>query len=164
MVRIPSAWARAGFAGLGGGVRVAPPRVRRIQVVPIEKYRTPLSVDLGSSGIPPAATFGSAGTAYAAVGPSGLGESWSCDQCYLATSIGQLDPALVVVYVGPYMGAGNAVQAYAVTGSLSGGSSQFGLGGITIPDGWFIQAYWSNGTPGATATLRVTGVKTVLIA
>ena len=51
---------------------------------------------------------------------------------------------------------------YAVTGSLSGGSSQFGLGGVGVPFGWFVWAVWTGGVIGEFAYLRVTGQKTVL--
>ena len=40
--------------------------------------------------------------------------------------------------------------------------SQFGLGGAALAFGWFVYAVWTGGTPGATANLRVTGVKTAL--
>ena len=99
------------------------------------------------------------GTATAQVGPQGLGQSWSLDQCYLSTSAGQFDTAQCVVYVGPL-----ALPQSAVTGSLQGGSSQFGLGGIGLADGWFVWAVWSGGTPGSLCYLRVTGAKTVLAA
>lgn len=59
------------------------------------------------------------------------------------------------------MGPG-AVAQYAVTASLAGGASQFGLGGAALAFGWFVFAVWTGGTPGATANLRVTGVKTAL--
>lgn len=95
--------------------------------------------------------------AEAFVGPPGGGDVWSLDQCYISTSVGQLDPAQCIVYVGP-----QPVAQYAVTGSLAGGSSQFGLGGINLAFGWFVWAIWTGGTPGAFGYLRVTGTKTVL--
>lgn len=97
------------------------------------------------------------GTVQAFVGPSSGGDLWSLDQCFLSTSVGQLDAAQCVVYVGAL-----PVPQAAVTGSLAGGGSQFGLGGVGVPFGWFVFAVWSGGTPGATAYLRVTGAKTVL--
>jgi hypothetical protein len=102
-----------------------------------------------NSGIP--------GTTEAFVGPSAFGESWALDQCFLSTSVGPLDPAQCTVYVGP----GVAAQ-YAVTGSLAGGGSQFGLGGLGLAQGWFVWAVWSGGTPQSFAYLRVTGTKSVL--
>lgn len=117
----------------------------------------------GTVGSQYSATFpqnlGIPGTATALVGPQGLGQSWALDQCYLSTSVGQLDPAQCQVFAGPL-----PLPQMAVTGSLRGGSSQFGLGGLGIADGWFIYAVWSAGTPGAQCYLRVTGTKTVLSA
>jgi hypothetical protein len=140
---------------------MAPPNVRRITVTPWEQYNNLVTVDIGNDGVAQVATFGSGGTAYAFCGPDGLGASWSLDQCYLSTSVGPLDSAQVIVYLGPYMGPNGAVQQYAVTNSLAGGGSQFGLGGLALEDGWYVQAYWTGGTSGAEAQLRVTGAKTV---
>ena len=64
--------------------------------------------------------------------PAGLGQSWALDQCYLSTSIGQLDTSQCTVYVGPL-----ALPTYAVTGSLQGGSS-----------GWFVWAPYEIFEPG----------------
>jgi hypothetical protein len=158
MVRIPASWAgsRAALAGSG---RAAWPQVRRIPVTDVSRYIVPVTVDLGNDGMAPNATFSGAGAATAQIGPSGLGQSWSLDQCYLSTSAGQLDAAQAQVFVGPL-----ALPQYAVTGSLQGGSSQFGLGGLGVPDGWYVWALWTGGTAGALAYLRVTGAKTVLTA
>lgn len=105
-----------------------------------------------------AATLGTvAGGTTAQVGPSAFGESWSLDQCYLSTSAGPLDPSQCTVFVGPL-----PVPQYAVTGSLAGGGSQFGMGGVGLTQGWFVWAVWTGGTGSAQAYLRVTGTKTVL--
>ena len=61
------------------------------------------------------------------------------------------------MYVGPL-----PLPQYAITGSLAGGGSQFGMGGVGLAFGWFVYAVWSGGTTGAFAYLRVTGTKTVL--
>ena len=71
---------------------------------------------------------------------------------------GQLDASQCVVYAGPL-----PLAQYAVTGSLAGGGSQFGLGGVSVPFGWFMWGLWSGGVPGSVAYLRVTGPKTVLV-
>jgi len=162
MVRIPASWrgTRAALAGSGRGG--APTVVRRINVTDVSRYVVPVTVDLGNDGVAPVATFtglAGAAVAQAQIGPSGLGQSWALDQCYLSTSIGQLDTSQCTVYVGPL-----ALPTYAVTGSLQGGSSQFGLGGLGLADGWFVWALWTGGTPGAQAYLRATGAKTVLAA
>jgi hypothetical protein len=164
MVRVPASFRQAGFAGLSGSGLPGVPKVRPIRVAPIIQYNDLVTVDIGNDGSPSSATstFLSGGTAYAYCGPGGLGQSWSLDQCYLSSSVGPLDASQVIVYVGPWMGPQGAVAQYAVTSSLAGGGSQFGMGGLTLDDGWFVQAYWTGGTPGAIAYLRVTGTKTAL--
>ena len=155
MVRVPRGWqlhAPAGSQrayGVGG--------IRRITPADPASYIRQVSVDLGNDGMAPQVTFTAAGTAQAFIGPSGSGDTWSLDQCFLSTSIGQLDPAQCILYAGPL-----PLANYAVTGSLAGGGSQFGLGGVTVPFGWFAWALWTGGTPGALATLRLTGTKTTL--
>ena len=106
-------------------------------------------------GSAPAGVSSGAGQAF--IGPSSGGDLWSLDQCFLSTSTGPLDPAQCTVYAGPL-----PLANYAVTGSLSGGSSQFGLGGVGVPFGWFVWAVWTGGVIGEFAYLRVTGQKTVL--
>jgi hypothetical protein len=156
MVRVPASWAGA-VAGLAGSQRGRGISAQPIRTTPVGQYTRLVTVDLGNDGVANPATFTAGGAAQAFVGPSGLGQSWALDQCYLSTSTGQLDLALCSVYAGP-----QPVPTMLVTGSLQGGSSQFGLGGIGIPDGWFVWALWTGGTPGALAYLRVTGTKTVL--
>lgn len=160
MVAVPPGWhfhlpAGSQRARMG----TAAPRVR---VTPPERYVNPVSVDIGNDGVAPLVTFGAAGTASAFCGPSGLGQSWSLDQAYLSTSVGQLDPAQCALYVGPNPGVGVPPQNCLIVAGLAGGSSQFGLGGVGLEDGWVVFAYWTGGTSGAQAFLRVTGTKTVL--
>jgi hypothetical protein len=131
---------------------------RRVTPARIETYQRLIDVDVGNDGIAQVATFTAAGTAQAQCGPSGLGQSWSLDQAYLSTSVGQLDPAQCSLYVGPL-----ALQPYLVTQGLGGGGSQFGLGGIGLSGGWYVYALWTGGTSGAQALLRVTGTKTALV-
>jgi hypothetical protein len=114
------------------------------------------SIGAGTSGAVYGATLTSSAAALTTfVGPSGLGVSWGLDQCYVSTSVGQLDTSHAIVYVGPTITSQNAV-----TGSVQGGSSQFGLGGLGLSNGWFVWCTWTGGTPGAQAYLRVTGSKT----
>ncbi|SRR6266567_607080 len=159
MVRIPRSWARAGYARPAGS---APGRwdmaVPRLLPPPDHLYASQVTVDLGNDGMAPQAIFSAGGAAKALAGPSS-GDVWSLDQCFLSTSVGQLDPAVCMVFAGPL-----PLPQYAVTGSLAGGGSQFGMGGVAVPFGWFVYAVWAGGTPGAVAFLRVTGVKTVLTA
>jgi hypothetical protein len=154
MVRLPRGWVLTQPAGSQYAAGAAP---RRIPVARNELYNRPVTVDLGNDGMAPLVTFTAAGTALAFCGPASSGDSWSLDQCFVSTSVGQLDAAQCVVYVGPL-----PLAQQAVTGSLAGGGSQFGLGGLGLQFGWFVWAVWSGGTPGAGGVLRVTGSKTVL--
>jgi hypothetical protein len=140
------------------------PAARRIPVVPPGRYVHAMTVDIGNDGMAPVATFNGSGQAWAAIGPSGLGQSWAADQASAWTSVGPLDAAQVAFYVGPYMTPFLPIATYQQVSSLSGGGAQFGLGGVGIPDGWFVSAFWTGGTSGALAYLRVTGLKTVLTA
>lgn len=143
-----------GYAGSLPGRGLAARPARR---VPVPAFGRLVTVDLSADGVAPTAVFNGSGVAQAQVGPHGTGETWQLDQCFLSTSVGQLDAATCVVYVGP-----QALPMYAVTGSLQGGASQFGLGGTGLQPGEFVIAVWSGGTAAALAYLRVTGVKTAL--
>ena len=124
----------------------------------IEDYTAAQTVPLGSNGVAPQAVFPSSGSVTAQVGPQGVGESWSLDQCSLSTSVGILDPAECTVYAGPA-----AIATYQVAANLAGGGSQFGMGGIVLHVGDFVFAAWTGGTSGATAQLSVTGKRTALV-
>jgi hypothetical protein len=157
MVRVPRSYLRAGFAGLSGSGRHAEPWVRRIPVPPDHLFQRRVTVDLGNDGMAPTVTFSGAGAAQAFAGPSSGGDVWSLDQCFLSTSTGLLDAAVCTVFAGPL-----PLPQYAVTGSLAGGGSQFGMGGVAVPFGWFVWAVWSGGVAGEFGFLRVTGTKSVL--
>jgi hypothetical protein len=125
----------------------------------IEAYTRQATVPIGNDGIATPVSFPASGTAQLSVGPSGIGASWAPVQANAYTSIGQLDPSAVTIYVGPL-----PVAQYEVAQSLSGGGAQVALGGVTLVPGWFVWAVWTGGTEGATASLYVTGAKTVLTA
>lgn len=160
MVRVPSWWAGKVTAPAQGlyvpGSSVA---ARRIDVTPLASYVNRVDVDLGNDGVAPQALFSGTGTATAQIGPNGWGNSWALDQASVSTSIGPLDPAMCALYVGPL-----AIPFYQVVSSLAGGGSQFGLGGLGLDEGWFVFAQWTGGTAGAFAYLRVTGIKSALMA
>src|SRR5215469_670806 len=162
MVRVPASYrgTMARHPAQSGYNPQISPLIRLPRVTDISRFDNLVTTDLGNDGVAPLATFTAGGTAYGFCGPAGLGSSWSLDQCYLSTSVGQLDASQVVVCVGPFMGPAGLVQQYQVTSSLAGGGSQFGLGGLGLEDGWFVQAFWTGGTAGALAQLRVTGLKT----
>jgi hypothetical protein len=157
MPRLPASWRRVGIGQYAGSLPQRGISAQRIPVPGMGAYRNQVTVDMGNDGIAPQVTFTAGGAATAFCGPSSWADTWSLDQCYLSTSVGPLDPSLVTVFAGPL-----PVAQYAVTSSLGGGGSQFGMGGVTIPFGWFVWGVWSGGTAGALANLRVTGSKTVL--
>jgi hypothetical protein len=157
MVRVPVSWVRAGYAGLSGSGLYQPPSIRPVLRTPDHAFSRQVTVDLGNDGMAPLALFGATGTAQAFIGPSSGGDLWSLDQCYLSTTVGALDAAQCILYTGPL-----PLPQYARTGSIAGGSAQFGLGGIAVPFGWFAWALWTGGTPGASGQLTLTGLKTVL--
>jgi hypothetical protein len=134
-------------------------KLTRPATLPIGAYSTPQTVDIGPNGVATPIAFSASSAATLQVGPQGIGETWSLDQCYLSTSIGQLDAASCSVYVGPA-----AIEGYLFTANLSGGGAQFSLGGAGLQVGDFVIAVWSGGTPGAVANLRVTGARTALTA
>jgi hypothetical protein len=137
---------------------------RRVPITPPEAYTRLVSVDIGNDGMAPVGTFSGAGVAVASCGPAGLGQSWSLDQAYLSTSVGQFDPAQCSLYVGPNLGGVPPPQSYLIVAGVSGGGNQFGLGGVGLAPGWVVFAQWTGGTAGALAYLRVTGTKTALTA
>lgn len=161
MVRIPASWrgAIATPAGLGNGGLIG---ARRIPSDPQGLYTNLITVDLGNDGVAQQATFNSGGQAWAFAGPYGIGQTWNLDQCNVSTSVGQLDAAQASVYVGPYMQPFQPVAQYLIMQGLSGGGQQFGMGGTSVPQGWFVMAFWTGGTTGALAYLRLTGTKTAL--
>jgi len=135
-----------------------PGKLTRPATITMAAYTGTRTVDVGPNGTAPVVTFTAAGTAYAQVGPQGVGETWALDQCSLSTSVGQLDNAQCAVFCGPA-----AIAPYQVAANLSGGGSQFGLGGVGLAVGDSVYAQWTGGTPGATAQLKVTGSRTVLV-
>jgi hypothetical protein len=156
MVRVPASWAGR-MAGVAGAQPYRGLAARRTPIIPGHLYDKPVTVDLGNDGVAPQVTFPASGTVQVSIGPFVSGDAWSLDQCFVSTSTGQLDVSQALVYVGPL-----PLPQYAVTGTLSGGSSQFGLGGLGLTFGWFVWCAWTGGVTGAFAYLRVTGTKTVL--
>ena len=162
MVRVPRSWLPSIASGVAGSGQGGTPAVQPVQRAPVTAYKGRVTVDLGNDGVAPAAVFTSGGEAWTFCGPNGLGESWALDQVYLSTSVGQFDPAQGFIYVGPYMTPYQPVAQYGVASNLSGGGAQFGMGGVALSSGWFVMAFWTGGTSGATAQLRCTGLKTAL--
>lgn len=152
----------AGLHLPAGSARARPGvAARRIPVPRVEDYDRTVTVDLADDGIAQPVVFTAAGTAIAFTGPTGWGQDWQLDQCFVQTSIGTLDAAVASLFVGAGPIA-SPVATLQVAATLAGGGSQFGLGGTGLSFGEFVIAQWSGGTPGAVAYLRVSGLKTVL--
>lgn len=162
MVRIPASWKSSLAAGLAQSGPSTGVAARRINATPVTAYTRLVTVDLGNDGVAPAVIFNSDGQAWAFCGPAGTGESWALSQAYVSTSVGVTDPSECTIYAGPYMQPYQPVQQYAVAPALLGGSNQLGMGGVAIATGWYIAAFWTGGTHGATAQLRLSGTKTAL--
>jgi hypothetical protein len=107
-----------------------------------------LSVTLNGSG---------AGTVQ--VGPSSPGETWQPSQvsvsCSATVTTGTCQCNI-------YAGAGPSQSTF-VDGTFSGdtGDTSDAIGGRVVNPGQSVFAVWSGGVPGATATLVVSGTRTV---
>jgi hypothetical protein len=126
--------------------------------IPIQSYTGRSAAPIGING-QVSGVFPSSGKLTLNVGPAGIGTSWALDQAGISTSTGAADTSTCAVYVGP-----QAIQSFLAAQSYAGGGDSIGLAGITIQPGSFIWAVWSGGTPGAVATLLVTGNQSVLAA
>lgn len=131
-------------------------KLRRPASVPVQLYTQHLSVPIGIDG-QVSGPVGAAGTVTLQAGPQGIGTSWSLDQAGFSTSLGAVDTATAAVYVGP-----QATQPYQVAQSYAAGGDAAGLAGIVLQPGEFVFVMWSAGTPGSTAQLKVSGIKSVL--
>lgn len=149
----------AAFHAAAGSQAGSPPfsPLRRPPSPPIGAYRRLVSVPIGNDGVAFPAIFTAAGVATCFAGPAGIGTVWEPAQASVSTSVGQLDPAQVVIYQGPA-----ALPQYQVAAAAFGGGNQIALGGVQLVPGWFVWAVWTGGTPGATAYLTVTGAKQAL--
>jgi hypothetical protein len=126
-------------------------------VIPVQLFTQRISVPIGIDGQVSAPFVTSTITLQA--GPQGVGASWALDQAGFGTSIGASDTATAAVYVGP-----QATQPYQVAQSYAAGGDAVGLAGIVLQPGEFVFVMWSGGTPGATAQLKVSGIKSALAA
>lgn len=133
-------------------------KLRTPPVTPIEAFTRRVSAPIGVDGQAAAAVLAS-GSVTLQAGPQGIGASWALDQAGISTSLGAADSATCAVYAGP-----QASAPYLVSQSYAGGGDAVGLAGVTLQPGEFVFAVWSGGTPGTTAALKVSGVKTVLAA
>lgn len=97
------------------------------------------------------------GNGTARIGPAGARETWSPAVASVSVST-NVNEAICRIYVGP-----SPDPQYFVDGTLSGstGDSTDRVSGQPVKLGWFIWAVWKAGDPGATATLNVTGSRTI---
>lgn len=149
----------AAMHGAAGSAAASPPLrpLRRPPSPPMSAYRRVIWVPIGNDGVAFPAVFTAAGAAQCFAGPSGVGTIWEPAQAGLSTTVGPLDPAQALVFVGPL-----PLPQYQIAPAVLGGGNQVALGGVQIPPGWFVWAQWSGGTPEATAYLVVTGAKQAL--
>lgn len=90
------------------------------------------------------------------VGPQGLGTVWYPTQITVSTSIGPLDTAVALVYLGPAQQP-NTLQFTIYTGN--------GTGSLAIPSmtpGQTIAVAWTGLTAGETCSVNVTGTMDAL--
>lgn len=97
------------------------------------------------------------GNGKARTGPAGARETWTPAVASVSVS-SNVSEAQCRIYVGP-----SADPQYFVDGTLSGstGDSTDRVAAQPVRLGWFIWAAWAGGDAGATATLNVTGTKTI---
>ncbi len=124
--------------------------------VPQQAYTRQVQAPIGLDG-QVMGVIGAGGSVTLRVGPSGVGSSWALDQAGLSTSTGANDSSTVAVFAGP-----QAISSFFVAQSYAGGGSSVGLTGLALVPGEFVWAVWSGGTPGANATVKVSGQKTAL--
>jgi len=128
--------------------------------VPQSDYQTPVTVDIGIYGVAAPVSFSAAGGGQSSAGPAGVGETWQAAQASVSTSLGQLGSASsCTLFVGPL-----PLPAYQVAANLTGGGTQFPLGGITMTVGDYVWAVWSGGAQGEIGQLKVSGTRTAYVA
>lgn len=136
-----------------------PGKLTRPHTVSQSAYTATATVDLGTDGTAPDVTFGAAGGGQSQVGPQGVGTTWAAAQASVSTNLGQLgSTSTCILYAGPL-----PLPPYQVAANLTGGGTQYPLGGVTLGVGDFIWAVWTGGTAGEVGQLKVTGTKTALI-
>jgi hypothetical protein len=135
-----------------------PGHVLRPATVPQSFYNNPVTVDIGIYGVSPNIVFNASGDGQAQVGPAGVGETWQAAQASLSTNLGQLgSTSTCALYVGPL-----AIAAYQVAANLTGGGTQYALGGINMAVGDYVWAVWTGGAAGEVGQLKVSGSRTAI--
>lgn len=133
--------------------RVIPP------VVPHRAFQVPADAPIGPDGFSQGIVSG--GTVTLSVGPSAAGTSWALSQASVATTTGVNDSSTVAFYAQPAINAAPLLP-FQVGQSFAGGGDQVGLAGIRLVTGERLYAVWSTANNGDTATLILSGTKTVL--
>lgn len=104
-------------------------------------------------------TLGGTGGGSVQLGPSSPGETWQPSQVSVSCSqVVTTGTCQAVIYAG----AGPS-QGTFVDGTFSGdtGDTSDAIGGRVVHPGESVFAVWSGGVPGATATLVISGTRTV---
>lgn len=156
-------WQAPTAGGWPRGVRVPAGSMvyRRLlpPVVPHRAFQLPADVPIGPDGF--AQGIIASGTVTLSVGPSAAGSSWALAQASVATTTGVNDSSTVAFFAQPAINA-NPLLPFQVGQSPNGGGDQVGLAGIKLVTGERLYAVWSGGHNGDTATLILSGTKTVL--
>lgn len=156
-------WQTPTAGGWPRGVRVPAGSMvyRRLlpPVVPHRAFQMPADVPIGPDGFAQGIIAG--GTLTLSVGPSAAGSSWALAQASVATTTGVNDASTVAFYAQPAINAGPLLP-FQIGQGFSGGGGQVGLSGIKLVTGERLYAVWTTANNGDTATLIVSGTKTVL--
>lgn len=157
-------WQTPTAGGWPRGVRVPAGSMvdRRLlpPVVPHRAFVTAADAPIGPDGF--AQGIIASGTVTLSVGPSAAGTSWSLAQASVATTTGVNDSSTVAFYAQPAINAAPLLP-FQVGQSPAGGGDQVGLAGIKLVTGERLYAVWSSANNGDTATLILSGIKTVLV-
>lgn len=123
--------------------------------IPISRYTGKISGVPLTGGQAQGAMSG-AGTLTLSVGPQGLGNIWYPAQVTLSTSVGPLDTATALVFLGI---GGVPVQQ---VGTVFSGNGTVALAIPAMQPGELIIVSWTKGTAGETAALNVGGTMDAL--
>lgn len=156
-------WQHRAAGGWPRGLRVPAGSMvdRRLlpPVVPHTAFLSSADVPIGPDGF--AQGIIANGTVTLSVGPSTAGSSWDLSQASVATTTGVNDSSTVAFYAQPAINAAPLLP-FQIGQGFAGGGGQVGLAGIKLVTGERLFAVWSTANNGDTATLILSGTKTVL--
>lgn len=131
-------------------------KLRRPQIVPMERFAAVRSTQIGASGIG-AGTISGAGSATVPVGPQGYGTRWYPAQVSIATQTGANDVSTCTFYMNVVGPGGFIGQSYA------GGGDQPGLALPEMQPGDLLYAVWAGGHAGDWCQVTITGQQDILV-